>query len=161
MLLSDIWSRSSLWITALPERWCRQNSRSCTEDSPPIYRLIKVTFVASVGFLPLDYILFIYIYIWPCLSDSDICDPKWRLKCPSSFRVFLTYYGSFLFPWSMYCCIACLGYTDCSGLCACLPVICCWHWIVWCMHVSCIDSDVHSRFELWSAWASLVGLGTI
>ena len=24
-------------------------------------------------------------------------------------------------------------------------------WIVWCMHVSCIDSDVHSCFKLWSA----------
>ena len=33
-------------------------------------------------------------------------------------------------------------------VCACLPVIC---WIVWCMHVSCIDSDVHSCFELRSA----------
>ena len=30
----------------------------------------------------------------------------------------------------------------------CLPVLCCW--IVWCMHVSCTDSDVHSCFELWS-----------
>ena len=51
----------------------------------------------------------------------------------------------------MYCCIACLGCTDCSGMCACLPALCCWHWIVWCMHVSCIDSDVHSCLELWSA----------
>ena len=51
----------------------------------------------------------------------------------------------------MCCCIACLGCTDCSGLCACLPELCCWRWIVWCMHVSCTDSDVHSCFELWSA----------
>ena len=51
-------------------------------------------------------------------------------------------------------CIAALhvwGCTDCSGMCACLPELCCWRWIVWCMHVSCIDTDVHSCFELWSA----------
>ena len=53
-----------------------------------------------------------------------------------------------MFPWSLYCCTACLGCTDCSGMCACLPALCCWRWIVWCMHVSCIDSDVHSCFEL-------------
>ena len=28
-------------------------------------------------------------------------------------------------PWSMYCCIACLGCTDGSGMCACLPALCC------------------------------------
>ena len=33
--------------------------------------------------------------------------------------------------------------------------LCCWRWIVWCMHVSCIDSDVHSCFELWSALSQL------
>ena len=54
-------------------------------------------------------------------------------------------------PWSMCCCIACLGCTDCSGMCACLPALCCWRWIVWCMHVSCIDSDVDSCFRLGSA----------
>ena len=32
----------------------------------------------------------------------------------------------------------------CSRMCTCLPALCCWRWIVWCMHVSCIDSDVHS-----------------
>ena len=56
-----------------------------------------------------------------------------------------------MFPWSMFCCLACPGCTDCSGMCSCLPALCCWCWIVWCMHVSCIDSDVHSCFELWSA----------
>ena len=56
-----------------------------------------------------------------------------------------------MFPWSMYCCIACLGCTDGSRMCACWPALCCWRWIVWCMHVSCVDSDVHSCFELWSA----------
>ena len=30
-----------------------------------------------------------------------------------------------MFRWSMYCCIACLGCTDCSGMCACLPALCC------------------------------------
>ena len=54
-------------------------------------------------------------------------------------------------PWSMYCCSACLGCPDCSGMCACLPALCCWRWVVWCMHVWCVDSDVHSCFELWSA----------
>ena len=53
---------------------------------------------------------------------------------------------------SMYCCTVCLGCTDCSGMCACWPALCCWRWIVWCMHVSCIDSDVRSCFELWSAF---------
>ena len=48
-------------------------------------------------------------------------------------------------------CLACLGCTDCSGMCACLPALRCWRWIVWCMHVSCTDSDVQSCFELWSA----------
>ena len=33
----------------------------------------------------------------------------------------------------------------------CLPALCCWLWIVWLMHVLCIDSDVNSCFELWSA----------
>ena len=30
----------------------------------------------------------------------------------------------------------------------CLPALCCWRWIVWCMHVSCFHCDVHSCFEL-------------
>ena len=51
----------------------------------------------------------------------------------------------------MYSCIACLGCTDCSRRRACLPALCCWRGIVWCMRVSCIDFDVHSGFELWSA----------
>ena len=51
----------------------------------------------------------------------------------------------------MCCCIACLGCTDCSGMCACLPALCCWRWVVWCVRVTCVDSDVHSCFELWSA----------
>ena len=55
-----------------------------------------------------------------------------------------------MFRWSMRCCVACLGCTDCSRMCACLSVLRCWRWIVWCMHVSCTDSDVHSCFELWS-----------
>ena len=38
-------------------------------------------------------------------------------------------------PGSMYCCIACLDCINCSGMCACLPALCCWRWIVWCMHV--------------------------
>ena len=54
-------------------------------------------------------------------------------------------------PWTMYCRIAYLGCTDCSGMCACLPALCCWRRIVWCMHVSRIDSDVHWRFESCSA----------
>ena len=33
----------------------------------------------------------------------------------------------------------------------CLPAHCCWRWIIWLMHVLCIDSDVNSCFELWSA----------
>ena len=36
---------------------------------------------------------------------------------------------------------------------ACLSALCCWRWIVWCMLVSCIDSDVHSCFELRSAFS--------
>ena len=52
---------------------------------------------------------------------------------------------------TMYCCIACLGCTDGSRMCACVPALCCWCWIIWCMHVSCPDSDVHSCFELRSA----------
>ena len=47
-------------------------------------------------------------------------------------------------PRSMYCYTACLDCINCSGMCACLPALCCWHWIVWCMHVLYIDSDVHS-----------------
>ena len=35
-------------------------------------------------------------------------------------------------------------------MCACLPALCCWCWIVWWMHVSCFDCDLHSCFELWS-----------
>ena len=68
-----------------------------------------------------------------------------------------------LSPWSMYCCIACLGCTDCSVMCACLPAFCCWRWIVWCVRVSCIDSDVMFILGLNCEvlWASLVGLGTI
>ena len=70
----------------------------------------------------------------------------WLLWC-SLYLIF----NHDMFPRSMYCCIACLGCTDCSRMCACLPALCCWRWIVWCMHVSCFDSDVHSCFELWSA----------
>ena len=55
-------------------------------------------------------------------------------------------------PWSMYyCCSACLDCINCSETFACLPALCCWRWIVWCMHVSCFDCDVHSCFGLWSA----------
>ena len=54
-------------------------------------------------------------------------------------------------PWSMYSCIACFDRINCSGMCTCLPALCCWRWIVWCMPISCFDCDVHSRFELWSA----------
>ena len=54
-------------------------------------------------------------------------------------------------PWSMYCCTACPDCINCCGMCACLPALCCWRWIVWCMHVSCFDCDVHSCFELWCA----------
>ena len=54
-------------------------------------------------------------------------------------------------PWSMYCYTACLDCINCSRMCACLPAFCCWHLIVWSMHVSCIDSDVHSSFKSWSA----------
>ena len=54
-------------------------------------------------------------------------------------------------PWSMYCCVACLGGTDCSGMCACSSAFCRWQRIVWWMHVSCTDSDVHSCFKLSSA----------
>ena len=32
-------------------------------------------------------------------------------------------------PWSMYCCTACLDCINCSGMCACLPALCCWRWI--------------------------------
>ena len=39
---------------------------------------------------------------------------------------------------------------DCSRMCACLPALCCWCWIVWWMHVSCFDCNLHSCFELWS-----------
>ena len=46
-------------------------------------------------------------------------------------------------------------YTDGTRMCACLPALCYWLWIAWCMHVSCIDSDVHSCFELWSALRKL------
>ena len=51
----------------------------------------------------------------------------------------------------MSCWTACFDCINCSGMCACLPALCCCRWIVWCMHVSCIDSEVHSCFELWSA----------
>ena len=54
-------------------------------------------------------------------------------------------------PWSMYCCTAYLCCINCSWKCACLPALCCWRWIVWCMHISCFNCDVHSCFELWSA----------
>ena len=37
---------------------------------------------------------------------------------------------------------------NCSGMCACLPALCCWRWTVWCMHASCFDCDVHCCFEL-------------
>ena len=50
--VSDIWSRSKFLndrSCTLSECWCRQNGRSCTEDSP-IYRSVKVTFVTNVGF---------------------------------------------------------------------------------------------------------------
>ena len=30
-----------------------------------------------------------------------------------------------MFRWSMYCCIECLGCTQCSGMCARLPALCC------------------------------------
>ena len=53
-------------------------------------------------------------------------------------------------PWSMYCCIECFDRINCSGMCACLPALCCWRWIVWCVHISCFDRDVHSCFELWT-----------
>ena len=66
-----------------------------------------------------------------------------------------THYTSHLycFVWLfVYFCSGChriqLMHTDCSGMCACLPAPCCWRWIVWCMHVSCTDSDIHSCFEL-------------
>ena len=36
-------------------------------------------------------------------------------------------------------------------MCARLPALCCWRWIVWCMHVWCFHCDVHSCFWLWSA----------
>ena len=41
--------------------------------------IIKLTFlVANFGFIR---------FIWPWLDDSDdVCDLKWRVKCPSSFR---------------------------------------------------------------------------
>ena len=54
-------------------------------------------------------------------------------------------------PWSIFCCIAHLGCTDCSRMYARLPALCCWRWIIWCMHVWCFHYDVHSCFELWSA----------
>ena len=47
--------------------------------------------------------------------------------------------------------LACLDCINCSGMCACLPALGCWRWIVWCMYVSCTDSNVRSCLELWSA----------
>ena len=59
-------------------------------------------------------------------------------------------------PWSMYCSIACLDCINCSGMCACLPALCCWCWIVWCMHVLNVMFIVVLNCEVLRA--SLVGL---
>ena len=48
-------------------------------------------------------------------------------------------------------CIAALHVWVAQVVPICFPALCCWCWIIWCMHVLCIDSDVHSCFELWSA----------
>ena len=56
-----------------------------------------------------------------------------------------------LYPSSVYCCIACRGCTGCPGMCTCWTALCCWRWIVRCMHISCIDSDVWSTLSQ-SSW---------
>jgi len=61
---SNIWSRSSFWVTVQPCTlsdswvlivWCRQNNQSVNHHhvlrSHPIYRIIKLTFVENVGFI--------------------------------------------------------------------------------------------------------------
>ena len=91
---------------------------------------------------------------WTILPHSFLFSTI-RSYCTGKNEIFMdfSYDRRLMCPRSMYCCIACLGCTDCFGMCACFPAFCCWRWIVWCLHVSSFDSDVHSCFELWSAWS--------
>ena len=87
MLLPDIWSGSSFWVS-VHACWCRQNNHSCTKDwltHLVHYWSLKVTF-------KLLQMLASFDRNDSCLS-SDICgSAKWRLKqCPRNFDRLLGY----------------------------------------------------------------------
>ena len=78
MLLSDIWSRSSFWVTVHASRVLMSAKQSI------VYRGLAHLQTESKLLLlqMLASLARIYDPVWVIL----ICGPKWRLKCPRNFR---------------------------------------------------------------------------